>query len=60
MINLTIKNGNNITYILHSSCEYDNFIKFCHLCEELVTAWPDEEGTLATNFKVMDEGLIEV
>ena len=45
---------------MHGCCEYDNFVDFSHLCQELVAAWPDEEGALAADFEVVDEGLVEI
>ena len=48
------------TYVLHGRCEDDHFVYLCHFCEELVAARTDQEGALAANFEVMDEGLVEV
>ena len=48
------------TYVLHGSCEDDDFVYFCHLGEELVAARPDKERALAAHFKVVDERLVEI
>ena len=45
---------------MHSSRKYDHFIYLCHLREELVAARTDQEGALASDFKVMDERFIQI
>jgi len=48
------------TYVLHGSCEDDDFVNLGHLGEELVAARPDKERALAAHFKVVDERLVEI
>lgn len=51
---------NPISIVLHCRGENYDFIDFCHLGEELITARSHKEGAFRAYFEVMDECLIKV
>ena len=50
----------NLTYVLHSSCKDDDLIDLGHLLKELVAARSNQEGSLAADFKVVDQGFVQI
>lgn len=49
-----------VCVVLHGCGEDDHLVDLAHLFEEFVASRSDSEGTFATDFVVMHQGLIQI